>query len=402
LKVKNKEYLIILPFMHLIIFTHPTFIGSQSMPRYAAWLAKGMQERGHTVQIWSPKAVFFKLPVPSSLKKWMGYIDQYIIFPLWVKKQRRRQAKDTLYVFSDHALGPWVSFVEDCPHIIHCHDFLAQRSALGEIAENPTSRSGKLYQSFIRKGYRKGKNFISISNNTQVDLHRFLGFKPLLSAVIYNGLNQDFEPMYDIAKRREEFSNVLGIDLNNGFVLHVGGNQWYKNRLGVLALYNEWRKSSTSIIPLLMVGKKPSNKLKEYKENCQSNADIHFLRGISDEMVRGLYATATVFVFPSLAEGFGWPIAEAMASGCPVITTNEAPMSEVGGQAAFYINRMPQFAIDTWAKSNATSIEQVIGMTDSEREKVIQLSLENSARFDSNVALDKIAQVYKQVLIAKQ
>ena len=76
-------------------------------------------------------------------------------------------------------------------------------------------------------------------------------------------------------------------------------------------------------------------------EDSPFKHEIHFLPGIEDRLVRMAYAAATVFLFPSLAEGFGWPIAEAMVSGCPVITTAEAPMTEVGKNIAFYINRFP-------------------------------------------------------------
>lgn len=386
--------------MQFVFFTHPDFFGSQSMPRYANWLAKGMKARGHNVQIWSPKAFFYKIPGPASFKKWMGYIDQYLIFPRWVRKQIKAQGKNTVYVFTDHALGPWVPLVNQLPHVIHCHDFLAQRSAIGEINENPTSISGQAYQKYIRSGFSKGKNFISISNKTQEDLHRFLPQRPQFSKVVYNGLNQDFEPSLEVEKLREDLSTYLVINLNQGFILHVGGNQWYKNRLGVLALYNAWRKEFGKALPLIMVGKEPTEKLKTAKNSSLYSKDIHFLLGISDEMVRGLYASASVFIFPSLAEGFGWPIAEAMASGCPVVTTSEAPMTEVGGNAAYYISRMPTGNIEAWAKKESLVLEQALNLSNFEKEERIKRGLENSARFNSENALNKIEAIYKEIFAA--
>jgi glycosyltransferase involved in cell wall biosynthesis len=77
-------------------------------------------------------------------------------------------------------------------------------------------------------------------------------------------------------------------------------------------------------------------------ESSPYKADIHWLSGIDDEHVAHAYSGAAVFLFPSLGEGFGWPIAEAMASGCPVVTTDEAPMTEVAGEAGFLIPRRPQ------------------------------------------------------------
>jgi hypothetical protein len=117
------------------------------------------------------------------------------------------------------------------PHVIHCHDFSAQQSALGYIPENKTGVTGKIYQSLIFRGYSTGKHFISVSKKTQEDLHQLLSASPLTSEVVYNGLNQSFKSL-DPEQARKEFSNYFKINLSKGFLLHVGGNQWYKNRPG--------------------------------------------------------------------------------------------------------------------------------------------------------------------------
>ena len=383
--------------MHIVIFAHPNFVSSQSMPRYAMWLKRGLESRGNQVQIWSPHPVFYKMPVPSSLKKWMGYIDQYFLFPLKVKRQIAKLPKNTLYVFADQALGPWVPLVKDLPHVIHCHDFLAQRSALGEISENATSKTGRWYQAYIRRGYQKGKNFISISKKTQSDLHRFLGRAPQLSVVVYNGLTQKFKPAEDLMALRKELGKSFNLQLQDGFILHVGGNQWYKNKKGVIALYTEWRKRSNSHLPLILVGTM-SMDLEQVLKNTQYSNDIYVLKNVSDDMVKKLYAGASVFLFPSLAEGFGWPIAEAMASGCPVITTQEAPMTEVGGGAATYVERMVLGVEKEWAIKSSQILEEIIQLSIEHRKRMIEQGLENVRRFDSDFSLDKIEEIYRGVI----
>src|SRR5688572_11535918 len=162
------------------------------MPRFANMLAEGMKQRGHTVNIWSPTSTFNKLPGSAFMKKWLGYIDQFIIFPLIVRRRIKSLSPDTLFVFTDHALGPWVPLVSDRLHVIHCHDFLAQQSAAGEIPENVTGWTGRQYQQLIWRGYSKGKNFISVSLNTRSALQRFLPAPAQRSEMVYNGLNQRF------------------------------------------------------------------------------------------------------------------------------------------------------------------------------------------------------------------
>ncbi|MEM9143622.1 MAG: glycosyltransferase, partial [Bacteroidota bacterium] len=326
--------------MKLVFFAHPDFLAHKSMPRFSRMLCKGMENRGHKALLWSPKAFFFKLPAPTLLKKWLGYIDQFILFPLKVKIVLRQTEPTTLFVFTDHALGPWLPMVIKRPHVVHCHDFLAQRSALGEFEENPVGWSGKQYQRIIQKGFNRGRHFISVSEKTQSDLHHLLKFSPGSSNVVYNGLHTGFSPIPDKTVGAI-LEKDMGIPIKKGFILHIGGNQWYKNRLGIIDIYDAFRREFTSTLPLLCVGEKPNQQLQKKYEKSSFKNDIYFLTGKSDLEVQNLYIMATVFLFPSLEEGFGWPIAEAMASGCPVVTTDCAPMTEVGGEAGFYIPRRP-------------------------------------------------------------
>jgi len=369
------------------------------MPRFVRMLDEGMSERGHHTRVWSPRARFFKIPMFIKFKKWLGYLDQYFLFPLEVYFRVKRQSPDTLFVFTDHALGPWVPLASNKPHAIHCHDFLAQRAALDEISENKTAWSGKQYQSIIRRGYSKGRNYISVSNNTKKDLHRFISTNSGISKVVYNGLNSNFIPM-DASRVRNEIKGKTGIDVNRGYILHVGGNQWYKNRRGVIEIYNTWRSNFKSSLPLLLVGEKPDQFLEKEIKNSPFQNDIHTLHSFSDEWLKKAYAGATVFLFPSLAEGFGWPIAEAMASGCPVITTNEAPMTEVAKKAAFYISRRPSDSseVKKWSERAARVVNEIIMLSQEEREIIKEKGIENARRFSTKQAMDKIEKIYKDIL----
>jgi len=249
--------------LDIVFFVHPNFLDSQSMPRFATMLINGMKKRGHHVEVLSPKPFFFGLLRKSRWNKWLGYIDQYIIFPRQVNKLLDNKSKNKLYVFSDQALGPWVPMVASYPHIIHCHDFLALRSALGEFPENKSGWTGKQYQAFIRRGFNKGKNFISVSNNTKNELHRFLTSPYSLSTVVYNGLNQSFGPG-NVEESRNLLGKQMGINLTDGYLLHVGGNQWYKNRKGVIEIYESWCSLNKNTLPLLMIGKKPGKGEPQY------------------------------------------------------------------------------------------------------------------------------------------
>jgi glycosyltransferase involved in cell wall biosynthesis len=376
--------------MKVVLFAHPDFLGQQSMPRFTNMLADNLRIKGHEVTVYSPKSYFLNLPAPGFLKKWLGYIDQFLVFPAAVKKRIRRNS-DTIYVFTDHALGMWVPIVKHLPNVVICHDFLAQRSANDEIPQNPTSSTGRIYQNLIRKGYSIANNFISVSKKTQDDLHYFLKRIPVISKVVYNGLNKQFA-VIDAEKARQIIGRQIGIDLTNGYILHVGGNLWYKNRAGVVEIYSAWRKAFKSTIPLLLVGNLPSLELEQIIEKSSYKNSIYTIDTITDEYINAAYSGALFLLFPSIAEGFGWPIAEAMASGCPVITTNEAPMTEVGGDAALYLAAMPLVynEKEIWLADAAKQLNKLINLTDEERATLIKLGLANAERFDTNNAISEI------------
>src|SRR5690554_5013492 len=197
--------------MRIIILSHPKFFDSISMIKYAEFLFHGMTSRGHQTDMTSARAFFSRLSFSSASKKWLGYLDQFVVFPLAFRRMMRRLPEDTLFVIADHALGPWIPLVKNRPHVVHCHDFMAQRSALGEIPENEVGFTGKIYQSFIRWGYRKAENFVCISEKTRVDLHQFLKKDPRHSVVVYNGLNQDFKPV-EITRCRKQLQSMWHIN----------------------------------------------------------------------------------------------------------------------------------------------------------------------------------------------
>ncbi|KQS27045.1 glycosyltransferase [Dyadobacter sp. Leaf189] len=386
--------------MKIIVFTHPPFLEHKSMHRYAHMLGEGMKKRGHKVSYWTASPLFFKIPVSGALKKWLSYVDQYIVFPLLLKYRMRRNDEHTLYVFTDHALGPWIPAVAHKPHVVHCHDFMAQFSAEGKFVENAVGWSGRQFQSLIRRGFNKGRHFISISEKTQSDLHFFLSEKaPITSKMIHNGLNPIFKPHSQL-DARIRLTVRTGIDMMDGYLLHVGGNQWYKNRQGVIEIYNTWRKSARWPLPLLLFGSKPNKALSDCYEKSPYKRDIHFISGMPDCVIHLAYAGASLLLFPSYSEGFGWPVIEAMGSGCMVLTTDEETLRVVCSDAAFLIPVRPQLPedIEQWAEFAAHIVSRVLAFSDSERTQVIERGFANVKRFDAEAKLNEIEEIYKTIV----
>lgn len=373
-------------------------MNSQSMPRFARMLEQAYLARGHQVQMWSPQPKLYALIPQGRLSKWAGYIDQYLLFPLWVRKQIRQQPADALYVFCDQALGPWVPLVKHKPHVVHVHDLLALRSALGEVPENPTAWSGRLYQRYIRQGFKQAQHFISVSNKTREDLHDIGEVNVATSEVVYNGINYPYAPMSP-NEAKQVLINAGQPVKPEGMLLHLGGSQWYKNLAGVIQLYIEYAKNEAKPLPLWCVSPAPNKKIQMLLEQVPPQGQVLFVQGIDNHALQASYSLARVFIFPSLAEGFGWPIIEAQACGCPVLTTDAAPMNEIGGTAASYIPVLKTSEdVQAWAINGAVQLKSLLTMPEKQHKKLVREGIENVTRFNADDAIEGYLKVYRQVL----
>ncbi len=129
------------------------------------------------------------------------------------------------------------------------------------------------------------------------------------------------------------------------------------------------------------------------------NGRVRFFSNLQSSTLQALYSIAAAFLFPSLAEGFGWPLIEAQACGCPVITTDEAPMNEVAGPAARYLPRLKSVSdLSAWAVDGAAVLQQLLAETEPERRQRRDLAQEWVNRFDAAKAVDDYLAIYKSVL----
>jgi len=384
--------------MIIVLFSHPEFMSSQSMPRFAGMLKEAYMARGHCVEIWRPAARFYNFVSKNGMKKWAGYIDQYILFPLTVRKLLREQSADTLFVFCDQALGPWVPLVRSRPHIVHAHDLLALRSALGLIPENPTSWTGRTYQKYIRRGFSKARNFISISNNTKSDLHEFGRVQPAVSEVVYNGLNYPFSAMA-VPSAHEALAAAGLPACERGMLLHISGAQWYKNMPGLLQLYIAYAKRVANPLPLWCIGPPPNVALKVILSNLPANGQVLFFQKLNQQALVAAYSVADAFIFPSLIEGFGWPIIEAQACGCLVLTTDAPPMNEISGPAATLIPRL-NFSddIEAWAENAASSLIDLLSLEPAAKQDLVLKGRDHASCFDAETAINAYLKIYERVL----
>jgi glycosyltransferase involved in cell wall biosynthesis len=178
-----------------------------------------------------------------------------------------------------------------------------------------------------------------------------------------------------------------GFDARAQFFLHVGGAQWYKNRLGLLQIFNSLRKLTPGTKPrLLMVGKPLSESLLEYIAESGLGSAVEHLTDVSNEDLSAAYSIAEGLIFPSLQEGFGWPVLEAQACGCPVFTTGRPPMSEIGADSAVYFE-----------PEDAAAAASMIAHALETRDSIRQRGFTNILRFSVEQMIEGYTRAYQQV-----
>lgn len=202
----------------------------------------------------------------------------------------------------------------------------------------------------VRIGWRK--NFsklqkssacIAISRATKVDLTRVFGVPEERIKVIYPGIDHTLFNLDNAADqgRREKLLHSMGI--NGRYLLYVGDSEPRKNLRRVLEAF----AGIAADIDLVLAGKRaPTDlRLQSWIKELGLGGRVLTPGFVADVDLPLLYGAATAFIFPTLYEGFGFPIVEAMACGCPVITSDISSMPEVADGAALLVDPLSVTAI---------------------------------------------------------
>ena len=183
----------------------------------------------------------------------------------------------------------------------------------------------------FKKAALEADVIVAISEQTKKDIVEFLAIKPSKIKVIYQGCHAIFKESFS----ENEFQEVaLKYNLPKKFILNVGTIEKRKN---VLLVIKAIKNIDTTLI---IVGKdtKYSQEVKDYIAENNLKNKIIFLYGLSLKELAIFYQMAQIFVYPSIYEGFGIPIIEALYSKTPVITTQGGVFPEAGGPNSIYVD----------------------------------------------------------------
>jgi glycosyltransferase involved in cell wall biosynthesis len=323
--------------MRILLVGNYALDNQWSMLRYADMLCRQIALRGHYVEVIQPQPVVGHSSRLRVVRKWLGYVDKYLLFP--AKLRKHSLTFDVVHI-CDHSNAMYLPHTVGRPASITCHDLLAIASAQGRYPQQKISFTGKIQQAWILKHLSAAANVVCVSDNTAHELASFSHGAPQNICVIPNPLNFDGSPAPEESVL--QLRNRIGIAAGEKYLFHIGGSHWYKNRLGALRIFllltKNLRAANTPLPRLVMAGEPWSRPMRDFVAANNLQASVIEVVEPSNEDLRTLYSGATALLFPSLCEGFGWPLIEAQSCGCPVITSNRPPMTEVAGPAALYID----------------------------------------------------------------
>ena len=236
-----------------------------------------------------------------------------------------------------HCTSNTAPLILSTPLILTLHDVIFMEKSTEKNTSTSYQKYGNLYRKWlVPKIVKKCKSIITISEVEKANIIKTLGLKDEAVTVVHNGVSRRFgiKPSLEVVKEiRAEFG------LNDDYFLFLGNVEPRKNVKNTVKAFVSFAEQNPTV-KLVITGLKESfivDILNEINKIELLNRIV--LTGfVNDTTLLALYSDAKVFLYPSLREGFGLPILEAMAFGIPVVTSNISAMPEVAGNAAFMIN----------------------------------------------------------------
>ena len=233
-------------------------------------------------------------------------------------------------------------------------------------------------------GLKKAQHIIAVSAHTKADLVRYLKIPEDKITVVHNGVDHS------------TFKPAPGKRFDFPYLLYVGTERPRKNLGTLLRAFAILKKDTSAFIHFKLLKVGSAGRTDEFRRRTISEVrhlglegEVIFVDWVSDEDLAGYYSSATALVMPSLYEGFGLPLIEAMACGCPVIASNSSSLPEVAGDAGLLIDPHDPHGL-------AEAMRQVI-TEPALRAELIEKGFKRTQRFSWERAAQETLQVYSKV-----
>lgn len=284
-----------------------------------------------------------------------------------------------------HATHYVLPFMVPCRSVVTIHDIIHLL-----YPEYLPNRFAFIYaERMIRHSLLRGDRIIAVSQNTRKDLVNYFNIADRKIDVIYNGIDETFHHQHEPAV----IDRVLAdLDLHRPYLLFVGNPKPHKNLDNVVKAYARALKLHDMPHRLAVVGDREglSFKIRQRAEQLGISDRIQLLGHVPQDLLPAIYQGADLFLYPTLYEGFGLPVVEAMASGTPVITSNTSALKEIGAGYADLVNPLD-------IEGMAQAIVQCV-RDEEHRSSLRKLGLRRSQDFRCDNAARNTLEIYHEVI----
>ncbi|MFU0783664.1 MAG: Glycosyl transferase group 1 [Thermoanaerobacterium thermosaccharolyticum] len=305
-------------------------------------------------------------------------IKRFIWTQFNLKKDILKENVNILYSTTHHGL---LSFDRQ---IITVHDLLPlyfnYKDSLQRILQS------NYFKYFLPRILKKTKKIITISDCTKKDMIKFFRIEEEKIVRIYNGYDDK-----EFYFRNKAYEYIFSKYKIKKYLLAIGASYPHKNYERFLQAAKIVKDKGTHNFSIIIAGgkKEYQESLKKLSQEMGLYSEIRFIDYVSQEDLPYLYSAAQCLVYPSLYEGFGLPPLEAMACGCPVITSNTSSLPEVVGDAGIMV--VP-YDVNEIAKA----IDLVLS-NENLRKEMIEKGLKQAKKFSWRKTAEEILKVYEDV-----
>ncbi len=278
----------------------------------------------------------------------------------------------------------YLAYDFDGPTVITVHDL----SHIRYPETHPRIRVAAMNK-YLPPAIERAAQIIVDSEFVKNEVVSHFGVDPAKVHAIHLGVGKSYAP-----RSRDEVAPVLaryGLTVK-GYILAVGTLEPRKNLIQALAAHAALPERVRRDLPLVIAGGKGwlTGDLEEKIRGYGKRGEVRWLRYVPGEMLPFLYSGARFLVYPSLYEGFGLPILEAMASGIPVITSNQASLPEVAGEAGVMLDPHDRDAL------REAMLRMIEDKEDAQRRGAMGIAW--ARHFTWQTCAEKTLAVYKQVM----